>query len=74
MMTSRSAARRPLPGSPFKTQPAREVEQFDVDDRVTHDAYGLGRVVAVEDATAVTVDFGSCRVRIPTPFDKLTKL
>jgi hypothetical protein len=70
----RSAAqRRHLPSSPFKAQPAQVIEQFDVDDRVTHDKYGLGRVVGTEDA-AVIVDFGSHQVRIVSPFNKLEKL
>lgn len=49
------------------------IEQYEVDDRVSHDQYGLGRVVAAE-AAAVTVDFGSRTVRIPTPFSKMEKL
>jgi hypothetical protein len=51
------------------------VEVYEVDDRVTHDAAGLGRVVAVEDGNiAVVVQFGLQRIRIQTPFTKLTKL
>jgi hypothetical protein len=40
---------------------------------VTHDEYGLGRVIAVEGNgdIAVTVDFGSRTERIPAPFSKL---
>lgn len=73
-MTTRSGAqRRHLPSSPFKAEPARRIEQFSVDDRVTHDEFGLGRVVGEEEA-AVTVDFGSSRVRVVSPFHKLTKL
>jgi len=45
-----------------------------VQDQVTHDKYGLGRVVAVEDDTALVIDFGNHRVRIATPCTKLTKL
>jgi hypothetical protein len=45
-----------------------------VEDRVTHDKYGLGRVASVEADTSLIIDFGSCRVRIVTPCDKLTKL
>lgn len=44
-----------------------------MDDRITHDKYGLGRVVSVEES-AVTVDFGSSLVRIPSPFSRLSKL
>ena len=43
-------------------------------DQVTHDKYGLGRVVTVEDDTAVVIDFGTQRVRIATPCAKLSKL
>ncbi len=49
------------------------IERFDVEDRVTHDKYGLGRVVTAEEAS-VTVDFGSQQVRFDSPFHKLTKL
>jgi hypothetical protein len=50
------------------------IEQFAVQDQVTHDKYGLGRVILVEDDTALVVDFGSRQVRIMSPFTKLTKL
>jgi hypothetical protein len=73
-MKPRSAGhRRHLASSPFQPQPELAVEQYAVEDRVTHDRYGLGRVVGVEEA-AVTVDFGSQTVRIVSPFHKLEKL
>jgi hypothetical protein len=72
-MKPRSASRRLLPGSPFNNQPVQVIERFAVQDRVTHDKYGLGRVVTAEEA-AVTVDFGSSQIRIVSPFHKLTKL
>jgi hypothetical protein len=72
-MTTRPAYRRHLPSSPFSAQPEQEIEVFAVADRVTHDKYGLGRVVSIESA-AVTVDFGADTVRIVSPFAKLTKL
>lgn len=50
-----------------------EVERFELDDRVAHESYGLGRVVGQESA-AVTVDFGDCRRRIVSPFHKLERL
>ena len=43
-------------------------------EQVTHDTYGLGRVIGVEDDTALVIDFGSRQVRIATPCAKLTKL
>ena len=42
-------------------------------DLVSHDSYGMGRVVSTEPA-AVTVDFGSQTVRITSPFRKMTVL
>jgi hypothetical protein len=49
------------------------VERYSVDDRVSHDTYGLGRVTGI-DATAVTVDFGTQKVRITTPFEGMELL
>jgi hypothetical protein len=76
MMKRPRAATRPLlPQSPFGAPPlAPPAEQFAVQDQVTHDKYGLGRVISVEDDTIVIIDFGSRRVQITTPCAKLTKL
>ncbi|MEO7447946.1 MAG: hypothetical protein ABI336_06695 [Humibacillus sp.] len=52
---------------------APPIEHFEVEDRVSHDKFGLGRVI-VEEPTAVVVAFGSERVRITSPFNRLTKL
>jgi len=49
------------------------IEQFVVDDLVSHDSYGVGRVTGAEDG-AVTVDFRSRTVRIVSPFHKMEKL
>jgi hypothetical protein len=73
-MKPRSAAqRRHLASSPFQPEPEKVVERFAVGDRVSHDTYGLGRVVQ-EEGAAVTVDFGSRSVRLVSPFPKLEKL
>jgi hypothetical protein len=75
MKPARAASRRFLPTSPFNAlRVDPPVEQFTVRDQVTHDKYGLGRVVVVEDDDAVIVDFGSQKMRIASPFAKLTKL
>jgi hypothetical protein len=75
MKPARAATRRFLPTSPFKEPPAAPpAEQFAVQDQVTHDKYGLGRVMSVEGDTAVVIDFGAQQVRITTPCAKLTKL
>ena len=49
------------------------MEQFECGDLVCHDAYGMGHVVGRE-AQAVTVDFRTAKVRITSPFQKMTKL
>jgi hypothetical protein len=70
-----AATRRFLPTSPFKPPPpVPPAEQFAVRDQVTHDKYGLGRVVSVDDDSTLVVDFGTHQVRIKTPCAKLTKL
>jgi hypothetical protein len=71
---ARAGTRRHLPTSPFKAPTALPVEQFEAEDRVTHDKYGLGRVVGVEGDTALIIEFGTRQVRIMTPCAKLTKL
>ena len=67
--------RRPVPGSPFnKPKPEPEpLEVFVAQDLVTHDRYGLGRVISAEAGTVV-VEFGAVRHRISAPYAKLTKL
>jgi len=75
MRQYRAATRRYLPGSPFNAPaPVRPPETFAVDDQVTHDKYGLGTIVGVEEDVAVLVDFRPQQLRIPVPCTKLTKL
>jgi hypothetical protein len=72
-MTSPAAKRRHLASSPFQREAEPVIEQYDVDDRVAHDTYGVGRVISA-DQKAVTVDFGTQTVHIVSPFHKLEKL
>jgi hypothetical protein len=75
MRPARAATRRHLPTSPFSEPPAPPpVEEYLVNDQVTHDKHGLGVVVSVESGAAVVVDFGSHRARILPPYAKLIKL
>jgi hypothetical protein len=75
MSPARAMPRRYLPGSPFNNSaPAAPIEHYDAGDQVTHDRYGLGRVIGVEEDVAVIVDFGGQQARITSPFTKLTKL
>ena len=74
MKAPRAAARRHLPDSPFAPPPPPPpAETFAVHDQVTHDKYGLGVILAVEEH-AVLVDFRPQQRRIPLPCAKLTKL
>jgi predicted 2-oxoglutarate/Fe(II)-dependent dioxygenase YbiX len=72
-MSTSPARRRHLASSPFKPDPEPVIEQYETGDLVSHDTYGLGRVVGV-DAGAVTVSFGAQTLRIPSPFQKMAKL
>jgi hypothetical protein len=75
MKDARAAGRRSLPTSPFSAPPpAPPAERFAEQDQVTHDKYGLGRVISVTDDTALLIEFGSRRVQITVPCSKLTKL
>ncbi|MEV5878707.1 hypothetical protein AB0L75_31660 [Streptomyces sp. NPDC052101] len=73
-MTKPAAPKRHLPTSPFKAPAAPAPKHFAVGDQVTHDVYGLGRVIGIEDGIAVLVDFGSEQMRILSPYAKMTKL
>ncbi|MFG2634180.1 hypothetical protein [Streptomyces sp. NPDC048362] len=73
-MTKPAAQKRHLATSPFKAPDTRPPKHFAVGDQVTHDMYGLGRVIGVEDGIAALVDFGSAQMRILSPYAKMTKL
>lgn len=73
MSTSSGSKRRHLASSPFPPAPEPIIEEFALGDVVSHDAYGVGRVVGT-DAGAVTVDFGAQTVRVKTPFSRMSKL
>jgi hypothetical protein len=72
-MTPSTGPRRHLATSPFRPDPEPIIETYAVDDLVSHDSYGMGRVIQVE-AAAVTVDFTSQTVRITSPFHKMSRL
>lgn len=73
MTTSSGSRRRHLASSPFKPDPEQTIEQYAVGDMVSHDSYGMGRVVGLE-GSAVTVNFGAQTVRVTSPFSKMSKL
>jgi hypothetical protein len=72
-MTTPAGKRRHLASSPFQPAPEPIIEQYALNDLVSHDVYGMGRVIALE-AAAVTVDFRSRTVRIPSPYAKMSRL
>jgi hypothetical protein len=78
MNSYRAPPRRPLPGSPFNAAQTAaapsEAERYSVNDKVTHDKYGLGTIIGVDEGVGVFVDFGSHRQRLRTPCSKLVKL
>jgi hypothetical protein len=75
MKNGRARTRRYLPSSPFKPPPEDPpAERYELNDLVTHDKYGLGRVILVEGDASVVVDFATKKVRIATPFSRMTKL
>jgi len=74
-MTQRTARRPVLPASPFNVlREARPVERLDVDDRLTHDRHGLGKVIGIESESVALVDFGSTIRRVTYPNAKVTRL
>lgn len=73
MKTSRSARRRNLPTSPFAPAPDPVLEEFSPGELVTHDKYGLGRVLEVQQH-AIIVDFGPQKLRLAEPYARLFKL
>ena len=73
-MTKRAVTRRYLPASPFKAPVVPPVEHYTVGDRVTHDVFGLGRVVAVDGEVAVLVSFGVRQERVTSPFARMSRL
>ncbi len=76
LMSPRPAAsRRYLPSSPFSAPvDTRPVIVYEIGERVTHDRHGLGRVLSVEETSAVVVEFKSGARRVILPSAQLTKL
>ncbi len=74
-MPPRASMPRPRhPTSPFQGDPPPPAaEQYAADDRVTHDRYGLGRVLSTEGEAWVIVRFGTDVIRVANG-PKLAKL
>ncbi|WP_459985209.1 hypothetical protein [Nocardioides sp. AN3] len=72
-MTSSGRPRRHLASSPFRPDPEPIIVRYALGDLVSHDVYGVGRVILLE-TDAVMVDFRTETVRLTSPFTKMTKL
>ena len=73
-MSPRNESPRARPkNSPFRDQPPVVPTVYSVDDRVTHDRHGLGRVVRL-DGDRVDVQFGSQTVSLSTSSPRLHPL
>ena len=76
MSTSSSRPARRLATSLFNREPVEvsAPEVYAVDDRVSHDKYGLGTVVSANGTREVVVNFGAETRRISLPNPKLSLL
>ena len=72
-MTTSAGPRRHLSSSPFRPDPEPIIEQYALGDLVSHDSYGMGRVIQLEGG-ALIADFGSQTVRVTSPYAKMSKL
>ena len=73
-MSKSSAPRRHLPTSPFAAPVIPVAKEFSLGDRVSHDQYGLGTIVGVEEGIARLVDFGARQVRVLSPYTRMDRL
>ncbi|MXG91221.1 hypothetical protein [Nocardioides flavescens] len=72
MASSERRPRHPA-SSPFQSDPEPTIEVFEVGDLVSHDSYRMGRVIQVEES-AVSVDFRPQRIRVMSPFRKMSRI
>ena len=73
-MATSPRRRRYHPSSPFQAKPEVPDEVYEAGARVSHDTFGLGRIVSVQGTTSVQVDFGNGATHIPLPCAKMTNL
>ena len=64
METRPGTTRRRLSTSPFTVEEPAPAAEYEPDDRVTHDRFGMGTVVSTEFPTWVTVRFSCGLVRV----------
>jgi hypothetical protein len=73
-MATSPRRRRYHASSPFQAGPEVIDEVYEVGARVSHDTYGLGRIVSLQGTQSAQVDFGEGAKHIPLPCAKMTNL
>ncbi len=73
-MATSPRRRRYHPSSPFQAKPEVAAEVYEVGARVSHDTFGLGRIVSLQGTQSAQVDFGAEVKHIPLPCAKMTNL
>lgn len=73
-MATSPRRRRYHPSSPFQAKPEVPEEVYEVGARVSHDTFGLGRIVSLQGTSSVQVDFGDGAKHVPLPCAKMTNL
>lgn len=73
-MATSPRQRRYHPSSPFQAKPEVDAEVYEVGARVSHDTYGMGRIISIQGTTSAQVDFGEGAKHIPLPCTKMTAL
>jgi len=66
--------RRTHATSPFQAAPETIDEVYEVGVRVSHDTFGLGRIVSLQGTRSAQVDFGDGPQHIAMPCAKMTSL
>ena len=60
--------------SPFQPQAVEPDAVYEVSARVSHDTYGLGRIVSIQGTRSAQVDFGDQVRHVPLPCRALVSL
>jgi len=68
------ARRRHYASSPFQALPEVLDEVYEVGVRVSHDTFGVGRIISLQDTRSAQVDFGSGAQHVVIPCAKMTAL
>jgi hypothetical protein len=73
-MATSPRKRRYHASSPFQAGPEIVHEVYEVGARVSHDTYGMGRIVSLQGTQSAQVDFGEGPKHIPLPCAKMSAL